>query len=96
MDVNEFRRNAADMIYLTACAINGRIPDKERTASLDLPELFEVCQAHILTACTAYALAAAGIKDDSFTQAKEKAVRKNILLDAERKKIVRRLEAEGI
>ena len=96
MDVNDFRRNARDMIYLTACAVNGRLPDKERTASLDLPGLFEVCQAHILTACTAYALAAAGIDDAGFTQAKEKAVRKNILLDAERNKILRRLEGEGI
>jgi hypothetical protein len=96
MDKAEFRRNAADMTYLTACAINGRKPRQERIDRLDLPKLFEVSQKHILTACVAYALESAGIKDSDFTQAKEKAIRKNILLDAERVKILHRLEAEGI
>ncbi len=96
MEMSEFRRNAADMIYLTACAINGRKPKQERIEKLDLPKLFEVCQKHILTACTAYALESAGVKDNEFTQAKEKAIRKNIILDAERGKILRRLEAEKI
>ena len=96
MEKHEFRKNAADMIYLTACAVNGRKPKQERIDALDLPKLFEVCQEHILTACAAYALESAGIKDPEFTQAKEKAVRKNILLDAERSVIVRRLEEEKI
>ena len=96
MEKREFRKNAADMIYLTACAINGRKPKQERIDNLDLPKLFEVCQKHILTACAAYALESAGVKDNDFTQAKEKAIRKNILLDAERRKILHRLEEEKI
>lgn len=96
MEKREFRKNAADMIYLTACAINGKKPKQERIDALDLPKLFEVCQKHILTACVAYALESAGVKDYEFTQAKEKAIRKNILLDAERVKILRRLEEEKI
>lgn len=96
MEKHEFRKNAADMIYLTACAINNKNPKQERIDNLDLPKLFEVCQKHILTACVAYALESAGIKDNDFTQAKEKAIRKNILLDAERRTILRKLEAEKI
>lgn len=96
MDKREFRKNAADMIYLTACAINGKKPKQERIEALDLPSLFEVCQKHILTACVAYALESAGVKDNDFTQAKEKAIRKNILLDVEREKILKRLEEEKI
>lgn len=96
MEKDEFRRNAVDMIYLTACAINGRKPKQERIDRLDLPKLFEVCQKHILTACVAYALESASIKDNDFTQAKEKAIRKNIFLDAERMKILQKLEAEKI
>lgn len=96
MEKREFRKNAADMIYLTACAINNKKPKQERIEKLDLPKLFEVCQKHILTACVAYALESVGIKDNDFTQAKEKAIRKNILLDAERGNILRRLEAEKI
>ena len=76
MEKREFRKNAADMIYLTACAINNKKPRQERIDNLDLPKLFEVCQKHILTACVAYALESAGIKDNDFTQAKEKAIRK--------------------
>lgn len=96
MDKREFRKNAADMIYLTACAINGKKPKQERIDALDLPKLFEVCQKHILTACVAYALESVGIQDHEFTQAKEKSIRKNILLDAERAKILQRLEEEKI
>ena len=96
MEKQEFRKNASDMIYLTACALNDEKPEQERVEALDLPKLFEVCQKHILTACTAYALESAGIKDFEFTQAKEKAIRKNILLDAERGKLLKRLETEKI
>lgn len=96
MEKSEFRKNASDMIYLTICALKGKTPRPERIANLDLPMLFEVCQKHILTACVAYALESAGIKDKDFTQAKEKAVRKNIILDAECAKILHRLEEEKI
>ena len=96
MEKSEYRRYAYAMIYLTQCAINGRIPKQDQIDKLDLEALFEVCQKHILTACVAYALESAGIHDHNFTQAKEKAVRKNILLDAEREKILKRLESEKI
>lgn len=96
MEKHEFRKNAADMIYLTACAINEKIPKQKRIEALDIPKLYEVCQKHILTACVAYALESAGINDHDFTQAKEKAIRKNILLDAERMSIFNRLEEEKI
>ncbi len=96
MEKCEFRKNASDMIYLTACAINGKTPKQKRVEALDLPNLLEVCQKHILSACVAYALESSGIKDNDFTQAKEKAIRKNILLDAERTMIFKRFEAEKI
>ena len=96
MEITEYRKNAADMIALTRCAVNGKIPDNMLIGQLDLNALFQVCQKHILTACCAYALESAGIHDPAFTQAKEKAIRKNILMDAERSKILKRLEQEQI
>ena len=81
MEQAEYRKNAADMIYLTTCAINNEKPKQERIEKLNLPELFEVCQKHILTACVAYALESAGIKDSAFSQAKEKAI--SLILSAE-------------
>ena len=96
MDKQEYRKNAGDMLYLAACAINGRTPSAGRISRMDLDSVFYVCEKHCLTAAAAYGLEAAGVKHPDFVQAKEKAVRKNILLDVERGSILRRLEAEGI
>lgn len=96
MEKSEYRIQAYDMIYLVKCAINGETPDKAKVDGMNMNALFEVCQQHILTACSAYALESAGVQDHDFTQAKEKAIRKNILLDAERVKILKRLESEKI
>ncbi|HAJ97267.1 MAG TPA: hypothetical protein DCO72_05980 [Ruminococcus sp.] len=96
MQEEQYRKNAYDMIYLAACAVNQKVPDEKRIQGLDLPSLFSVCQEHILTACVAYALESAGIHERNFTQAKEKSVRKNILFDAERKKVLAELEKEHI
>ena len=96
MEQSKYLQYAKQMIGLTQCAVNGETPD---AALLDIPEpdaLFSVCQSHDLTACTAYALESAGVRLPAFTEAKEKAIRKNILLDAERKKILAELEAAGI
>ena len=76
MEKNEYRKNALDMIWLTSCALRGTSHDQDRLYEIDLKALFSVCQEHILTACAAYALESAGIKDSNFTQAKEKAIRK--------------------
>ncbi|WP_044974988.1 nucleotidyltransferase family protein [Ruminococcus sp. HUN007] len=96
MEQNEYRKNALDMIWLTSCVLRGTSHDQERLYEIDLKGLFYVCQKHSLTACVAYALESAGIKDENFSQAKEKAIRKNILMDTERKKILDRLEKEKI
>ena len=74
-----------DVLYLTACVVNGKVIKHERIDKLDLSKLFEVCQKHILTACVAYTLESEGAKDNGFTQAKENAIRKNILLGTERR-----------
>ena len=96
MEKELYRENALSMIELVICSIKGEKPDTALIERLDLENLFKVCQEHILTACVAYALESAGIHDNAFTQAKEKAICKNILLDAERKKILARLEQEQI
>ena len=96
MEKNDFRKNAYDMIYLAACAVNGKVPKAERVADMSLDDLLYVCKKHSMTAVCAYALESAGIKNDQFKQEKEKAIRKNILLDAERSRLFSRFEEEGI
>ena len=96
MEKREYKRNAYGMIYLTAYALKGKIPKAKKIQQYDLKDLFEVCKKHSLTACVAYALESAGIKDNDFIQAKAKAIRKNVLLDVERKIILDKLEDEHI
>lgn len=79
---------AYDMLYLTACAVNGIKPDTDRIAHMDLEKLFQMCQFHSLTAIVCMALESAGIADKKFIEAKSKAMRKNILLDSERDNIL--------
>ena len=96
MEQQVYKKHALDMIYLVNCALSGTVPAADRLSEMELPAVFGVCQKHILTACAAYALESAGVRDPAFTEAKEKAIRKNILLDAERKKVLARLEQAGI
>lgn len=90
------KETAYDMLYLSACAMNGIVPDTDRIANIDLQKLFQMCQFHSLTAIVCMALESAGISDKEFIEAKSKAIRKNILLDAEREKILDFLEQNKI
>lgn len=96
MEQQAYRTAALQMIALVRCAVNGTVPDFSETGEPDPAALLAVCRSHDLTACTAYALEAAGRSDAAFREEKEKAVRKSILLDADRRQICARLEAERI
>ncbi len=96
MNEQEYIRSAMQMISLVRCALDGSKPSPELLEQIDSEKLFQVCEAHILTACAAYALESAGVTDKKFTEAKNKAIRKNIIMDTERKKVLERLESEGI
>lgn len=85
-----------DMIYLCKCAVNGIIPSKSRLNQMNMEELYIVAKFHTLTGITAYALESAGIQDDKFRTEKDKASRKNIFLDIERKKLLSFCEKNGI
>lgn len=96
MEKKDIRKNAYALIYLTSCGVNGKTPDMKKLDGYDLGQIYEVSQKHILTAIAAYALESAGVRDERFEQAKGKAIRKNILLDSDRKKLLDRLEQEKI
>ena len=92
----EYLKTAEDLIYLSACAVNRVLPDADRVKGMDLALLYQAAEFHLLTAVTAMALESAGVRDPSFTQAKSKAIRKTVLMDAEMKELFRRLDAAGI
>lgn len=91
------------MIRLTACMMQGAVPEKEQFSQTGLDSLYRLAEAHSLTAIVCMALE----KADAFSHAQEdtvrkwkdaknKAIRKNMLLDAEREQILAELEKAGI
>ena len=96
MTREEYRAAMADVIYLCSCALRGETPDAARVSGMDLARLYEAAERHQLSCISGYALEAAGLRDPAFVQAKAKAIRKNILLDAERAAVLRALDEAGI
>ena len=89
--------SAADNIaYLAACMVDGKKPDAERISGMDLEKLYYVAEIHKMAGIVGYALESAGISDPAFVQAKGKAIRKIILFDFERRKVLEELEKAGI
>ncbi len=96
MTQEEYRQSCMDVVYLAACAINGETPDAERIAGMDLDNLFQAAEQHLLTGITAMAIESAGVQNETFRQAKGKAIRKVVLFDAERAAVLSALEEAGI
>ncbi|MGN0181162.1 MAG: hypothetical protein ACI4DP_01930 [Candidatus Ornithomonoglobus sp.] len=61
MTDSEMKTSAYDMLYLSACAIDGISPDRERIQQMNDDDLYAVCRFHSLTAVAACALESAGI-----------------------------------
>lgn len=85
-----------DLIYLCKCAVNQKQPDRNKVSEMDMEQLYKISKYHTLTAIVAYALESAGIKHCEFHQVREKAIRKNLLLDRERMKLFSYFEKTGI
>lgn len=91
------KQTGYDMLYLTACALNGAKPDADRVAGMNLAQLYQMCEFHSMTALVCMALESAGADlPQEWAQSKAKAIRKNILLDAERANITAFMEKSGI
>lgn len=94
---NTKRQIGYDMLYLSVCALQGTVPDQERIAAVDLAALYRMCRFHSLTSIVCMALESAGVSISAeWREAKNKAVRKNMLLDAERMKICGLFEKQHI
>lgn len=92
----EYHNACLNMIYLASCAVRRVIPDQAKVRQMDLSVLYQAAKCHMLEAVTAYALESAGIKDPAFTEAKNKAIRKNIIMDTDRAMIQQKMDAAGI
>ncbi len=85
-----------DIVYLASRAVKGQAPDAERVAGMDLELLYKIANRHLLTGITAMALESAGVKDEAFTQAKGKAIRKVAAMEVERAIVLQGLEEARI
>ena len=91
------------LIYLMACSLQGTVPEGAPLANIDLEALLRLAKAHSVSAMVCMALEqtdafqhAAETTRLKWLEAKNKAIRKNMLLDAERKAILHELEIQGI
>ena len=96
MTKEEYRKAIDDVIYLCTCTVNGEAPDKERIDSLNLEHLYKAANKHNLCAIIGYALESAGVFDNSFIQAKAKAIRKVAVMEIDKELLFERFEQEKI
>ncbi len=92
-------KNALDLCRLLRCFLN---QEPQQLEDMDLAELFPLASRHALTAISCAALEKAGAMSQlpsqlagQWREEKAKAIRKNILLAQERKKICCRLQEAG-
>lgn len=97
-----------DVIYLAACALHGLVPDKKVMDAMDRETVYKMAEYHSLTAITYYAVerylkttdaadwAADGTLLAKWKEARNKAIRKIILFDAEREKLLAFMEEKQI
>ena len=91
------------LIYLMACSLQGTEPEGAPLANIDLEALLRLAKAHSVSAMVCMALEqtdafqhAAETTRLKWLEAKNKAIRKNMLLDAERHQLEKEFAEHGI
>ena len=91
------------LIYLMACSLQGTKPDEALLANIDMEALLRLAKAHSVSAMVCMALEqtdefqhAAETTRLKWLDSKNKAVRKNVLLDAERHQLEKEFAEHGI
>ena len=104
----QWNQAAWDMLYLVQCGINSAVPDLKRVAKMDLEKVYARSKSQSLEALAYMALESlmksdpqVAIPDEtqvlpSWRAAKNKAVAKNLKMDAEREQLFAFLEEQGI
>ena len=96
MTKEEYRTAIEYVIWLSGCAVNGTVPDRERAKKISLENLYKAAKMHMLTAAVAYSLKTAGICDKNFEQEKAKSIRKIAAMDIDKSLLFEGLEKQKI
>ena len=89
-------KNVRDLIYLLSCAVDSKTPDKAKIAEMDLERLYSIAKAHSVSAAAGIALSKAGISNDHFRNAYNQSLRRSVIFDAERSRLLNELEKQKI
>ena len=100
-------KNGGHLLYLTACALQGKTPSAEQMAAMDLPGIYRLAKWHSMRAVSYYGVKAwLGASGQAPAEAQEalpkwkeaynKAIRKNLLFDIEREGLEAFMEQQGI
>lgn len=103
MGETQLDQTARHMIYLVACALHAKAPEPEYLEGLDLERLYRLSCLHSVQSAVCMALE----ESEAFQEAdpamkkrwqdeKNKAIRKNLLLEAESREIMGYMEEQGI
>lgn len=86
-----------DLIYLAACGVNNVRADRAVLGDVDMEELYRISCTHFLDALVGTTLKHAGITiPQNWNERISKAIRKALLFDTERAKILSFMEQNGI
>ncbi len=103
--MTEIMKNTAlELLYICGCVLTGMSPSAARLKNINLHTLYSISKFHSLTAIVCEGLEAASYTPSeeekacfsSFQTAKQKSIRKNLLLDTERASILSFMEQNGI
>ena len=97
-------KNGMDMIYLVVCALHDMTPEDDVMEAMDFEQVYRLAKSQTMAAVTFYGLelwekAKTVLEAELYSkwkEAREKAVRKNMLFDIEREKLFSFMEEKGI
>ena len=85
------------MVSLLACALNRQTPTLDSVKQIDMEKLYQMAKFHSVRALVAMTLEEAGVElSKEFKEAKQKSIRKSMLLNAEFQKVSAYLEQNKI
>ncbi len=96
MDNIEAKKAAADLIYLVSCAVNGEKTDPKKCAAMNLKHIYKLALFHGLTIAACNALEQSVKLPEYLFQSKYQIIRRLSLFNIERKKVMNKLEENGI
>ena len=96
MEKQELRRLYYKLIYLISCALSATVPERELLPDGELEVIYKLAKSHSVTTLATAALKSAGLATEKAIEQSNMAIRKIMLLDAERAAILTELESAGI